>query len=59
MDSGDIDVSLIEQAAMRGCDECGGHLHDGRVTVRGGKVLSVVCRPCADGGDVTMLRTLH
>lgn len=58
MDSGDIDVSLIETAAMRGCDECGGDFFGGRITIRGDEVLTVVCRSCADGG-VAMSRTLH
>nr|KIS29836.1 hypothetical protein TQ38_26080 [Novosphingobium sp. P6W]KIS29847.1 hypothetical protein TQ38_26150 [Novosphingobium sp. P6W] len=54
----DIDVLLIEAAAARGCDQCGGHFHDGRITIRGDEVLSVVCRSCVDGG-VAMSRTLH
>ena len=54
----DIDVSLIEKAVGRGCDQCGGQFHDGRITIRGDEVLSVVCRWCVNGG-VTMSRTLH
>lgn len=54
----DIDVSLIEAALGRGCDECGGDFIGGRITLRGDEVLTVVCRSCADGG-VAMSWTLH
>jgi len=55
----DIDVSLIEAAAARGCDACGGQFHGGRVTIAGDDVLAVICRSCVDSGLGTMSRTVH
>lgn len=59
MGSEDIDVSLIEAAAARGCDACGGQFHAGRVTIAGDEVLTVICRSCVDGHTVTMSSTVH
>jgi hypothetical protein len=53
----DVDVSLIEAAAARGCDECGGLFHGGQVTIRGDEVLTVVCHSCLD--DTGYGRTRH
>lgn len=53
----DVDLTLLEAAVARGCDECGGHFHGGQVRISDDEVLSVTCRSCLDvvGGG----RTLH
>lgn len=57
MDIDDVDVSVITEAASRGCDRCRGSFEGGRVTIRGEDVIEIVCASCL--GAAGEGRTLH
>ncbi|GGN63294.1 hypothetical protein GCM10011349_47720 [Novosphingobium indicum] len=55
----EVDMSLVEVAAARGCDLCERDFHSDQIKVRGDKVFSVICRSCIDGDAVRVTRTVH
>ncbi|MBB3941774.1 hypothetical protein GGR39_003457 [Novosphingobium fluoreni] len=61
MDFDDVEVSVVEAAIHRGCDQCGGHWDGGRIVVRGDEVVGVTCQSCVDDREIrgSTSRLLH